>query len=362
MNTTDYSIRPEELGALRQLLSFQSRFGTKKIAEIDYGNYLGIVEQLALVSNQLKNPTLQTWIDTLYTGITAITDFDKMFVVFCYWRFCGSDPEPNESYEKHYSQDWTGMWFCFTRSWRYRDTGDFDNWVGGCYPNIPAPAVWKTKNDALRNTWFDNPPPSLIDKGIGSLAMNLYQRCRGVEQKLLDAWWKQIGQSVESNKSMWTKQMELFTSMKGPNNTTVYTASDYFFLFHLLIALPTKGDSSARLENFIKQSNSSMDYENETFINHLIFLVMLFLANPNGTYKYNNAQLKDFVKISQDIIHTNTKLDEALKSGLAKNLIRLTTDSHYPYVTDNYDERVLSTLGVLNAMKLSPAPAGNITE
>ena len=362
MTTTDYNINPEELGALRQLLSFQSQYGSKKIADIDYGAYLNDVEQLARVSEQLKNAIVQTWINSFYTGITGITDFDKMFVVFSYWRFCGADPEPNESYEKHYSQEWTGMWFCFTRSWRYRDTGDFDNWVGGCYPNIPAPAVWKTKNDALRNTWFDNPPADFIDKGIGTLAMNLFERCRGFEQRLLDGWWKKIGQAVESNKGMWTKQMELFTSMKSPNTTTAYTASDYFFLFHLLIALPTEGKSSVRLENFIKQSNSSMDYDNETFINHLIFLVMLFLSNPNGAYKYNNGQLMDFLKISQNLIRTSTKLDEALKLGLNENLTRSTVDNHYPYATDNYAERVSSTLGVLNAMKLSPAPTSDLTK
>ena len=355
MNNTEYNIKPEELWALRELLSFQSLYGTKKATEMNYDGYLGSLEQLARASEQLQNSTFKAWINTFFTGVTNVTDFDKMFVVLHYWRLCGNSPEPRDTYEPRYSETWTSMWHCFTRGWRYRDTGDFDNWVGRCYPNITAPSVWKTKHDAVSVIWFDNPPTEMIDKGVGSA--DLYVRCRDFEKNILDNWWRTAAQSMESNKTMWTNQMNLFNTMKGSTNTTVYTASDYFFIFHLLVALPTKGDTSTRLENFIKLSGSSDDYENETFINHLIFLVILYLSNPDGTYKYNNAQLIYFIKSTQNIIRTNTKLDEALKSGLNTNLIRLTTDSYYPYPTDNYNDRLASTLNLLNTMKLAPGPA-----
>ena len=59
-----------------------------------------------------------------------------------------------------------------------------------------------------------------------------------------------------------------------------YHADAYFFLLHLLIALTT-GDAAARalVERIVSASATSQEYPNDTFVNQLVYLALLFYFN-----------------------------------------------------------------------------------
>lgn len=137
------------------------------------------------------------------------------------------------------------------------------------------------------------------------------------------------------------------------------TASDYFFFFHLYIGLVNGNEDGQKLANKLNTTRaSSMVYKNEIFTNHLTYVVLLFLANPEDEptqYKWNKAQLKKFLQdITNVLCETRkaNKLVESLKNEIAVFIRRLENNDGFPNVARaDFSNRLTNTLGQLDKMR-----------
>ncbi len=117
-------------------------------------------------------------------------------------------------------------------------------------------------------------------------------------------------------------------------------AGAYFFLLHLLIALPTGATAAQQLaEQIVSAPASSQEYPNDTFINQLVYLSLLYLADPLGQYGWDNAQLQTAVQNLAGVILATDPASTAIKASLAQHGKVLYSDSAYP-MQDPYSPNI----------------------
>jgi hypothetical protein len=336
----NYVVKPEEISALHNLLNFQFKYTRSKIADMDFAVYLDDVFNLANISANVKNPLIQGWIDSFYVDLIEKSNLDKMYVAFRYWQYRVN--KSNEIRDPLSSLIPNDLWPRFINPEPYEN-----NKIS--FPVITAPKIWKDKNEKLKNDWMNSPPATII--GINSgIKDNTHQKV------VLDQLWNTAKPSIQNNKALWNKQPGVLHEMKKYDSDAQLTAQNYLFFFHLLVGLLITNDITPQIRNLTFETAGSDEYPDDTFLNQLIFLVVLLLANPAGDYRFDNKQLIDFLKTIQGFIASSPKLDEAFKTGLKKNLNRLHVDDHYPYAEDNYENRMVDTVNALNNIKLSRPP------
>jgi hypothetical protein len=74
-------------------------------------------------------------------------------------------------------------------------------------------------------------------------------------------------------------------------------------------------------------------YPEETFINQLIYLVLMYLADPrepDTKYKWNNGQLQGFVRDLRSLINTGPSGSAAIAKSLDLQLHILNVVDSYP--------------------------------
>jgi|GEM_PF-6670787 len=137
------------------------------------------------------------------------------------------------------------------------------------------------------------------------------------------------------------------------------TASDYFFFFHLYIGLVNGNEDGKKLANKLNTTRaSSMVYKNEIFTNHLTYVVLLFLANPEDEstqYKWNKAQLKKFLEDITNLLsetHKPNALVESLKNEIGVFIKRLGNNDGFPNAARaDFSNCLVNTLGQLDKMR-----------
>jgi hypothetical protein len=351
-DTPAYIIVPEELGAVRQFLFFQSNYPfskgfTESIAE----NYLDALMQTGNSSNDLKNAAIQSWVKSFAVEAMKIKDFQSILVTRKFYQFCSGDPTPNDILER-FSQPWTSFWHAFTDGWRWRDSGDYDNYFGPAYPTVIAPKAWKDVADELRGKWGNNPPQEFIVKG-GGPDMAKYAEYRNPSKIAVDKWMTENKTKLSTSRTpSWVLQYTAATTIMTQEQLT---ASDYFFFFHLYIALAS-GDTSCKslAKRLFDKKESSIVYKNETFTNHLIYAVLLFLANPDDRCQWDNEKLRNFIQATKNAISADAtdEVSVGIKAGLAKFGDLLNRDDGFPFAArGDFNNRLVNTLGKLDKMR-----------
>jgi len=351
-DTPAYIIVPEELGAVRQFLFFQSSYpSSKEFTEAIAENYLDALVQMSNSSVELKNEAIQPWVKSFGQEAIKIKDFQPVLVTRKFYQFCSGDPTPNDILE-HFSQRWTSFWNAFTDGWRWRDSGDYDNYFGPAYPTVIAPKEWKDLSDKLRGEWGNNPPEAFIIKG-GGPDMAKYAEYRAPSKRVLDTW-------LTANKTALSTSRAPSCVLQGKAAAAIIakeqlTASDYFFFFHQYIALAS-GDANCKslAKKLFDKRESSIVYKNETFTHHLIYAVLLFLSNAHDRYRWNNGQLRGFIQSTNDAIATDptNEVVVGIKAGLVKFGELLGKDDGFPFAArGDFNNRLVNTLGKLDKMR-----------
>ena len=334
-----YMIKQEEIGALHNLLNFQFKYTRSKIVDINYTVYLDDVFNLANISANVKNQLIQGWIDNFYGDLIEKSNIDQLYIAFRYWQYCKSKNDNRDPMSSLIIQD---GWAHFINPEPYEN-----NKIS--FPVINAPKIWKDKNEKLKNDWINSPPHTIIGIKAG-------KKDTTHQEVMLSQLWNTAKPSIQNNKALWNKQPGVLQEMKKYDSDAELTAENYLFFFHLLVGLIMTNDITPQIRNLTFETAGSDEYPDDTFLNQLIFLVVLLLANPKGDFRFSNQQLIDFLTTIQGFVASSPKLDEAFKTGLRKNLNRLNVDDHYPYAKDNYENRMADTVNALNCIKLPRPP------
>lgn len=347
-----YSLIVEEMQAVRAFIEYQHRYGINtQVALPDADGYIDRLFDVAAQSGNLRNSTAKAWMEAFYGELLKASSFEKMLVVNRYGRFCWQNPEPDDILWR-FSDKWVSFWDAFTHGWRWRDSGDFDNWHGPAYPHVQAPAVWKTKADDLWKTWENSPSSDLVDVGTGG--MESHAKYSSAERQIFTTWWQNQAATIATNhKKLWAEQLATAKTMVNANSLT---GSDYLFFVHLFLALPTGGaDAQALAVKLAGRSTSTKAYpEGAKFITHLVYGVLLVLADANGKYKWNNAWLRSFVRDFRTCIDNGThEVTKTLKEVLTQFAAKLDAGDGFPYAgKPDFNRRLSDTLGALDEMRL----------
>jgi hypothetical protein len=354
-----FQLSAGELPALRGLLVFQAGWGpgAKQLSTADVTGFFDSFAGLYSVCPQITNPTIVAWLDpfvsaTLTTNTVYQQPFTALYIAYAllkgsstffswWWPVYGNTPV---------TADWPGMWNVFLRGygggWWWGDPdaqGEFQ------YPWRPTYGTWQATTEAFLTQWGETPPNNILSVAVSPPDTAAFQ------SRVL-AGWSDFPTGVGSAlATLWTAQTATLTSLM---QTPSLSADAYFFLLHLLIALPTGDDAAQDLAwNIVNTTANSPEYPHDTFATQLVYAALLNLADPLGNWALNHDQLQGALSDMQGAIVSGDPASTALKTSLQQHLKVLSVDSGYP-VQDGYsavyvafNQRKTDTLAALDAAR-----------
>lgn len=363
--TSDYTLVASELPSVRAWINFQNTFGVgrKQITTADAGNYLGGLAGLTNAYPGVQNPKLKGWIEQLFSFMTTTDEAAKMYLVWQYLTFAVNNTiqaPDQDAYGQDGSVDpWVSYWnvFAISRHWGWSTP-----WWGSdkhCWwvtsLNMPgAPPAWSSKVAGILSQWGANPPSDLINVGTTFDSQNAVIN---FEMPVLQNWTN-FPNIVASTAPVWQAQSDTVTALlKEPS----LHAESYLFLLHLLIALGTSNTKDQQLaQKIVSAPVNSMEYPNDTLSNQIVYLTLMFFADPLGDYGYNNSQLQGLLSDLSGVVVSTDPASQAIKQSLANQLKILRSDASYP-MQDPYNPnvgfntRLSDTLAALDSARSSLA-------
>jgi hypothetical protein len=368
-----FQLSAGELPALRGLLAFQAAWGTGA-KELSTADVMGFFEAFAALYRdarpQITNPTIVAWLDTFVSAtLTTNTVYQQPFTALyiAYALLQGSANHWSWWYGRLHPPptDWPGtMWRVFVNGYpRFGVTipgfpqNPNGSWAHSIYdwdgiykyPWKPSYGTWQATTDASLAQWGDTPPNNILSTAASPLDAAAFQ------SRVL-AGWSDFPTGVGSAlATLWTAQTATLTKLM---QTPSLSADAYFFLLHLLIALPTGGDAAQDLAwKIVNATADSPEYPHDTFANQLVYAALLNLIDPLGNWALNHDQLQGALSDLQGAIVSGDQASTALKTSLQQHLKVLSVDSGYP-VQDGYssvyvalNQRKTDTLAALDAAR-----------
>lgn len=342
---TDYTLTASELASVRTLLSFEGSFGpSKNLNNTLIESYFKGLNALSSAYPHLSNQLFVAWSQRLFELLTKGDTLAEMYVVWRYIAFLvsqnGGQYEPPGKNIR--AQDIFGTWRNYWHVFIGNRCGWYVPWPAEYGSNvidtdvltIPlAPAAWQKKVCGVKNLWGDTPPSTTIDIGTQVKKADTYVT---FEKSVLSDW-ADFPKVTNTTAPIWEDQNAAVSTMLSADNLG---AVDYFFMLHMLVAIGTgtpKGQTLA--EKIVTASASSTEYPNDTFGNQLIYLTLMYLANPTGNFGWNNSQLLSFITDMEDIIKSQDQASQALRTSMATHKKILNSDSSYP-LQDMYNPSI----------------------
>jgi hypothetical protein len=272
---------------------------------------------------------LRGWFDTLLKGMTSTqTSYSQsitgIYIATAYGRWL----QANDYLEP-------GYWAYEGDTWRWPDT----------------PGYW---HDAVQNHFYSiwqstNFPQSLF--GDYEHVRNKDQQIK-IEQDVVDpAHWndaRKLSALIDGIVAQQAKSAHAIVNAKSMK------AGDAIPLLHQLIAMVTSSQAAdVRLAGTLVSTVApSNEYPNDTFINQLVYYVLMQLADPIGNFGLSNAQLQTFMKSLT--LRTKDPGSAAIEKSLDTHFRILFSASSYPMVDPyvpsiGFTVRQTDTLAALNA-------------
>jgi len=142
--------------------------------------------------------------------------------------------------------------------------------------------------------------------------------------------WTDSGDFVQNwiATAIWAQQSAEINALLQP---ATLNGDAYFFLLHLLAAVVTSTPSDQRLaQQIVDAVASSPEYPNDTFINQLVYLTLMYLADPSGNFAWTNAQLLAQMDLMAGAVTGPDPASQAIHTSLAQHKRVLQTDASYP--------------------------------
>lgn len=191
------------------------------------------------------------------------------------------------------------------------------------------------------HAWGEAPPPEVIHRASGPVTPTPRQDVPIADLAITEGYdaisaaegvlakWTDFPDVQAATASAWAILTKAANALLG--DTSSLTGDQYFFLLHLLVALGCGDADSARLANQVASTHApSAEYEKEFFINQLIYLVLMNLADPLGSAN-THAQLQQFVSDCAGILPASDA-GKLIATVLARQAKILQADASYPLV------------------------------
>jgi hypothetical protein len=400
--TAANTLTAQELPAIRTLIATQNQFG-RAAAPFSAESVLAAMAQLDSLSDSYSNfvnGEFKGWTEQLYDLLQQVsTVYDEKFptLYLAYKVAVFPFNPPVEDVPLLDSHDWVvedvpwaksefavaggpdmtvwvtaiqiengpllqvsdrGVFPAFLRPSRFnyhqqvKDGGTYDSlgstrWPGG----LPAvPPGWNNALTALLAAWDMNAPKTVFKA-------NTFDTYRDVLRGVLDpASWTDVENVKSGVSGLWTSQKESMNALLAAERLT---ADDYFFLLHVLLGLVSgEGDLQLFTSNILTAPADPPGYPNDVFVNQLLYLALMYLADPLGSYGWNNAQLQQFVADVTSVVTGTDEASVAIAGAMAQQGKVLNSASSYPMIDPynpsvGFTQRVTETVSALDKARAS---------
>jgi hypothetical protein len=364
----DYTLTPSELPAVRTLLAWQGTvemgFDAPTLENVE--RLMDSIAGLSTAYPGFAEARFKDWVDQLFNAFVATPtsytghSFPVLYIAYHYLQWArGFQPIYVHAPEGGALQI-SALLFGWTV--KPRQSGpdpDSDVWCPDHWPSRPYPQTWHDAIDVLKDglggydyyveessakvfhlkndMYVDNddapmrlhPPADVFLEGEDAQAVVAFQT-----QVLSN--WSNCGLVFANIAPVWKAQQDTVTAMLAPETLD---GSQYFYLLHLLIAVAS---GTAAMREFAKSivdyktDKDAPEYPNDTFINQLIYAVLMELADPNGDDALTNQQLQALMTDLAGCITGPDDCSQAIKTSLQRHGRVLSTDSSYPMQDPEY--------------------------
>jgi hypothetical protein len=220
------------------------------------------------------------------------------------------------------------------------------------WPGPPAnPVAWNQTVTNLLQSWgLTNAPAALFQTTTFD---NYSSSLSGL---LSPASWSNIEQVKSGVAAVWQSQSSEINTLISAQTLSSAT---YFFFLHLLTGIVSGNPACQTLaQQVVSAICSSIEYPNDTFINQLIYASLMYLADPMGSYAWNNPQLQTWVSAMTAVVPGADPASTAILASLTNHAKLLNADASYP-LQDPYNpgvgfnQRVTDTLYALDQSRAS---------
>jgi hypothetical protein len=361
----DYLLAGEDLAAFPVLIRLQGDVsadaGAPKRAQLlDF--MAGLTDLAYHHYVKLSNSQPKGWIDTLYTTVADTqTSYGctapGLYAAYSYYMFCQGwwqgNPDGNDDYGRTgYPPDW--------QEGGGQEPGYDTDLKHGPYP---APwgafaGLWKPPGISLSffnaissvmNQWGSIPPATLIQ--TYPAASNYASLERFGMSRFDPSNWTDAVKLTSSLAGISTAQSDTLTTLLKQDTPDPGT---WLFLLYLLAA---QGNSipkdQQRAATILATHANSVEYPNDTLINQLVYYILMYWADPLGTFGWTNAKLQDVVKVLGNAVMGQDPASVAVRNSIEAHGKILCSDSAYP-MQDPYspnigfDQRKTDTLFALD--------------
>ncbi|RZM29333.1 MAG: hypothetical protein EOO88_05385 [Pedobacter sp.] len=338
----DYKLSPAELPGVRGWIDFLGTFGSGMPVISDathefFVKIIGVSDNF----NNISNPSYRWMIKSMFTSLNGIANNQQVSIASQYMDFCNRNDislAPNDS---EYESVSIGMPFTFTSYWvtfldgygyrwgRRDDPGLYN--VTEYRKELNIPHVDEDRYNAIAAIvagWKPAPSSEFIvaQTTTGNQANKIPA---AAAKKLIDDWATKNNMPTKVITDFEANQRLKMTDLL--KSTTALNADVYFFILHLLAGLCTGTSADKTLAlSIVNEKASSIEYDNETFINQLIYLSLMYLGDPKGTYKYNNGQRQAVLRDLMNVMKTADDASVAIKASINTSLDILNADQSYP--------------------------------
>ncbi|HZV71085.1 MAG TPA: hypothetical protein VFG10_16135 [Saprospiraceae bacterium] len=345
---TEYVLTLEDLPNMHMLMHLQNRLGsgTARTSSDDTPEYFRCMMNLGWLYPKVKNAKLKSLYDALFTTLKPVTNQAQMTLVSQYYDYCQRSaiaPPPTDqpmfSGCSAESYPWRNYWYTFRHgfcySWRCDDQAD-QYQTNQYWPGVLLPdhTEWRAQLQAVLTSWGDTPPTTYIE--LGAKLEDKTVPATSSKTKL-DTWSGENQMPAKAIAPFETAVNGIITSIL---KETSLSPDSYFFLLHLIIGLATSNTvDHQRATKIVKCITSSNEYPNDAFINQLMYMILMILIDPIGTYRFNHDQLKAAMN---DLLSAITSTDETSKmiiQSIQNSLAILNADPSYP-MQDPYNPSI----------------------
>lgn len=354
--TTDFTVTTADIAALRALVKLQNDTGPgmPPPGQAQLWDLFGVINDMAYDHYRLAtNAQLKSWMDAIFNALIQTQTCYKvngagLYVLYMYYQYCTSMSEyypgefPPGGPSRGGIRDFDNLedkatgppWLFFAgtnRTWYI--PGAHAAFFDSIHANVDAINTELTASRDKADTnivWLER---------HGGTRKSLDEVLQFQKSRFDLANWTDSYTLVQNlqKTTIWQEQSGTVTNLlKEPT----LTADAYFFLLHLLIGLGTSNQTDRQLaQKIVSVPADSMEYPNDTFSNQLVYLTLMYFADPLGDFGYDNTQLQGVLNDLSGAIVSTDPASAAIKQSLTKSIKILHSDSSYP-MTDPYNPNI----------------------
>lgn len=326
-----YALEPSELSAFRNLLLFQNTDISTRILttnENDVFHFLIWIDRLSGCYKGAISAKHKAYYDELFSRLCEEDDLAILHQVFNYSMFVSNVGFVSKKSWPNSEDNWHGYWHAYRHGMSIARFSYFSIHPGVVIPT--APQNWKKKIEDLLTAWGDNPPGKYI---LGDTNTREPYRVEYGRQDVIKecVHFPTVTKRIVS---LWELQWGDLQALQAFDNLD---NGGYFYLLHLLIGLSSGNDK--KMPDYVARlagtRTSTEAYPEETFINQLTYLVLMYIGDPNEPgekYCLNNANMRAMFQELKSVIHAVNPGANAVQQSIRKQLHQMDVLSFYPIV------------------------------